>query len=76
IAGLTPAQRFFLGYALGWMESDRPEALRSQVLTDVHSPAKFRVNGPFSDVDAFYETFNVKPSDKMYLPDSARVRIW
>lgn len=76
IADLTPAQRFFLGYALGWMENDRPEALRSQVLTDVHSPAKFRVNGPFSDVDAFYETFNVKPGDKMYLPDSARVRIW
>ena len=76
IAGLTPAQRFFLGYALGWMESDRPQSLRSQVLTDVHSPAKFRVNGPFSDVDAFYTTFNVKPGDKMYLPDSARVRIW
>lgn len=76
IGGLTPAQRFFLGYALGWMESDRPQSLRSQVLTDVHSPAKFRVNGPFSDVDAFYETFNVKPGDKMYLPDSARVRIW
>jgi putative endopeptidase len=76
IAGLTPAQRFFLGYALGWMESDRPQSLRSQVLSDVHSPAKFRVNGPFSDVDAFYETFNVKPGNKMYLPDSARVRIW
>jgi len=76
IAGLTPTQRFFLGYALGWMESDRPQSLRSQVLTDVHSPAKFRVNGPFSDVDAFYETFNVKPGDKMYLPDSLRVRIW
>ncbi len=76
IAGLTPAQRFFLGYALGWMESDRTESLRSQVLSDVHSPAKFRVNGPFSDVDAFYETFNIKPGNKMYLPDSARVRIW
>ena len=76
IAGLTPAQRFFLGYALGWMENDRPESIRSQVLTDVHSPAKFRVNGPFSDVDAFYTTFNVKPGNKMYLPDSARVRIW
>jgi putative endopeptidase len=76
IAGLTPAQRFFLGYALGWMENDRPESIRSQVLTDVHSPAKFRVNGPFSDVDTFYTTFNVKPGNKMYLPDSARVRIW
>jgi putative endopeptidase len=76
IAGLTPAQRFFLGYALGWMESTRPQSLRNQVLSDVHSPAKFRVIGPFSDVDAFYTTFNVKPGNKMYLPDTARVRIW
>lgn len=76
INGLTPAQRYFMGYALGWLGHDRDEALRTQVLTDVHSPAKFRVNGPFSDVDAFYTTFNVKPGNKMYIPDSARVRIW
>ncbi|HVX48673.1 MAG TPA: M13 family metallopeptidase [Chitinophagaceae bacterium] len=76
IAGLSPAKRYFLGYALGWLENIRPDALRNQVLTDVHAPAKYRVNGPFSDVDAFYEAFNVKPGDKMYRPDSARVRIW
>lgn len=76
IATFTPQQRFFLGYALGWMESDRAQSLRSQVLTDVHSPAKFRVNGPFSDVDSFYTVFNIKPGSKMYLPDSARVHIW
>ncbi len=76
VAGLTPAKRYFLGYALGWLESDRPELLRSLVLTDVHSPAKFRVNGPFTDVDAFYETFNVQPNNKMYKPDSTRVRVW
>jgi len=76
IAGLTPLQRYFLGYALGWLGQQRNEQLRTQVLTDFHSPAKFRVNGPLSDVDAFYDVFSVKPGNKMYLPDSARVRIW
>lgn len=76
IAGLSPAKRYFLGYALGWLENSTPKALRSQVLQDVHAPAKYRVNGPFSDVDAFYETFNVQPTNKMYKADSTRVRIW
>ena len=76
VAGLTPEQRYFLGYAVGWLQHERNESLRTQVLTDVHSPAKFRVNGPFSDVDAFYDVFNVKQGDKMYIPDTARVRIW
>ncbi len=76
IGGLSPAKRYFMGYALGWLGDVRPEALRNQVLTDVHSPAKYRVNGPMSDVDPFYEVFNVKPGNKMYVPDSARVRIW
>lgn len=76
IGGLNPAQRFFLGYALGWLYQTRPESLARQLLVDVHSPAKYRVNGPFSDVDAFYETFQVKPGDKMYIADTNRVRIW
>jgi putative endopeptidase len=76
IAGFTPTQRFFLGYALSWQENERPEQTRTQVLTDVHSPEKFRVNGPLTDVDAFYEAFNVKPGNKMYTPDSLRARIW
>ncbi len=76
ISGLTPMQRFFLGYSLGWLYQIRPEQLASQVLTDVHAPAKYRVNGPFPNVPAFYQAFNVKPGDKMYLPDSARVKLW
>lgn len=76
ISGYTPLQRFFLGYALGWMYDVRHEELASRILTDVHSPAKFRVNGPFPNVPEFYEAFNVKPGNKMYLPDSARVRLW
>lgn len=76
IAGYTPSQRYFMGYALGWLGHTKKESLARQVLTDVHSPAKFRVNGPFSDVDAFYEVYGVKPGDAMYRADSARVRIW
>lgn len=76
VAGLSPVQRYFLGYSLGWMEHAREEQLRNRLLTDVHSPAKYRVNGPFSDVDEFYAAFNVKPGNKMYRPDSVRVKIW
>ncbi len=76
IGGYTPTQRFFLGYALSWLENERPESLRTQVLTDVHSPEKYRVLGPLTNVDAFYEAFNVKPGNKMYTPDSLRARIW
>lgn len=76
MAGLTPLQRYFLGYALGWLGHTREEQLRNNFLTDVHSPAKYRVNGPFVDVDEFYTAFNIKPGYKMYRADSLRVKIW
>ncbi len=76
ISKLTPMQRYFMGYALGWLGHTREEQLRNRLLTDVHSPAKYRVNGPFVDVDEFYTTFNIKPGDKMYRADSLRVKIW
>ena len=76
IAGYTPSQRFFLGYALSWLDNERPENIRTQVLTDVHSPAKYRVLGPLTNVEAFYEAFNIKPGSKMYTPDSLRANIW
>lgn len=76
IGGLTPMQRYFLGYALGWLGHTREENLKNRLLTDVHSPGKYRVNGPFVDVDEFYTTFNIKPGDNMYRADSSRVRIW
>ena len=76
ISNLTPIQRYFMGYALGWLSQTREEQQRSRLLTDVHSPAKYRVNGPFVDVDEFFTTFNIKPTDKMYRADSLRVRIW
>jgi putative endopeptidase len=76
IGGLTPLQRYFLGYSYSWMFKARKERLANQVMTDVHSPAKQRVNGPMVNIPEFYEAFNVKPGDKMYRPDSLRVYIW
>ena len=69
-------QRYFMGYALGWLGHYSEDLQRSRLLTDVHSPAKYRVNGPFVDVDEFYTTFNVKQGDPMFRADSLRVRIW
>jgi putative endopeptidase len=76
INGMTPLQRYFLGYALSWMFAYTEQNLRTRLLTDVHSPAKYRVNGPFVDVDEFYNAFNIKPGDKMYRADSLRAKIW
>ncbi|MBS1778395.1 MAG: M13 family metallopeptidase [Bacteroidetes bacterium] len=76
INGLTPLQRYFMGYALGWLYQTRKDELAQRLHTDVHSPAKYRVNGPMPNVPEFYEAFDVKPGNKMYLPDSLRVRLW
>ncbi len=76
IDGLTQLQRYFLGYSLGWLYEERKESLATQVMTDVHAPAKERVNGPFVNIPEFYEAFGIKPGDKMYRPDSLRVKIW
>jgi len=76
INGMTPLQRYFLGYALGWLGHQRKEELATRLLTDVHSPAQWRVIGPFANVPEFYEAFHIKPGSTMYRPDSLRVRIW
>ncbi len=76
IAGLSPDERFFLGYAYAWMVNNRDEYLARQVMTDVHAPAEFRVNGPVSNMPEFYQTFGIKPGDAMYRADSVRVVIW
>lgn len=76
IDGLTPLQRYFLGYALGWLGHQRDEELATRVLTDVHSPAFLRVNGPFSNMDDFYNAFNIEPGTKMYRTPAERVKIW
>jgi putative endopeptidase len=74
--GITGEQRFFLSFAQVWRALDRDEAIRSQVLSDPHSPARFRVNGVVRNVDAWYAAFAVTPADQLYLPPSARIHIW
>jgi len=76
IAGYTPVQRFFLGYALSWIFEQRDEALRQGLLSDVHAPPKWRVNGPLANVGEFHEAFGVKPGQAMYRAEADRVRIW
>ena len=76
IAGLTPLQRYFMGYAYGWMQTRTKEKLASQILTDVHAPIFLRVNGPMSNCDEWYKTFNVTAQNKMYRDSLSRVRIW
>jgi putative endopeptidase len=76
ISGLTPDQRFFLAYGYAWMVNTNKEALAQQVMTDVHAPAKFRINGPLSNIPEFYKTFNIKEGDAMHRPDSLRIVIW
>lgn len=76
ISGLTPTQRFFLGYAMEWMENMRPEALITQVKSNEHSPAKWRVNAPLSNMPDFYRAFGVKEGDKMWRSDNDLIKIW
>lgn len=76
IGGYTPTQRYFLGFALSWYGKYRDEAMVLRAKTDVHSPNFLRVNGPAYNIPEFYDAFGVKPGDKMYVPDSLRVKIW
>jgi putative endopeptidase len=76
IGGLTPAQRYFVGWSLGWMNQLRPENLAMRVKTDVHAPSFLRVTGPVTNLPQFYEAFGVQPGDPMHRADSVRVHIW
>ncbi len=76
IDGVTGDQRVFLGWAQAWCGKLRDDAIRKQVVSDPHSPRKFRVNGIVRNIDAWYAAFDVQPGDKMYIPSAERVRIW
>jgi len=76
IDGLTPEQRYFLALALFERENARPEFQKMLVLTNVHAPGQFRINGPASNLPEFYEAFGVKKGDKLYRPPSSRAKIW
>jgi putative endopeptidase len=76
IEGFTPEQRFFLSWATVWRTKMREEALKTQVKTDPHSPGMYRAYVPLQNVDAFYEAFDIKETDSLYLAVDERVRIW
>ena len=76
IDGFTPDQRFFISLGQIWRDKLKPETQRFYANVDPHSPAMFRVNGPLGNFTPFYNAFNIKPGDKMYLPDSLRIKIW
>ncbi|MEO6993748.1 MAG: M13 family metallopeptidase, partial [Lacunisphaera sp.] len=76
IDGFTPEQRFFLSWATVWHTTIRDEKLRLQVNTDPHSPAKFRINGPLSNLEEFYRAFEVPEGAPMRRGDKDRVVIW
>ena len=74
--GFTGDQRFFLSFAQVWRAKYRDSQMRQQVLSNPHSPPHFRVLGPTRNIDAWYEAFDVKPGDAMYLPPDKRVKLW
>jgi putative endopeptidase len=76
VDGTTGTQRVFLGWAQVWRSKSRDDALRQQLVSDPHSPPYYRVNGIVRNMDAWYEAFDVKPGNKLYVPPAERVRIW
>jgi putative endopeptidase len=74
--GFTGDQRFFLGWGQVWRTLSRPEALRQQLVSDSHSPGQVRAVAPLRNIDAWYETWSIKPGDKQYIEPAERVRIW
>jgi len=76
IDGLTPEQRFFISYSRVWRGNMRPEMTQSSLVTDPHSPRLYRVNGVVTNVDAFYDAFNLQPDHTLYRQPSDRIRIW
>lgn len=76
IDGLTGDERFFLGFTQIWRAKIKEQAMRNRVATDPHSPAQFRAIGSLENMPEFYQTYDVKPGDAMYVEPEKRVKIW
>lgn len=76
MAGFTGEQRFFISWAQGWKTLMRDAYLKQMIATNPHSPGNFRAVGPLSNMPEFYEAFNIKEGDGMFIPVSKRVNIW
>lgn len=76
VDGFSGEQRLFLGWAQVWRTLWRDDALRQQLINGPHSPGQIRAFAPLRNIDAWYEAFEVKPGDKLYIKPEERVRIW
>ena len=76
IDGYTAEQRFFLAFAQAWRRNTRPEAVRLMIATDPHSPPRFRVLGPLSNMPEFLQAFGCDGENSIARPDALRVKIW
>jgi len=76
IDGFTAEQRFFMSWATVWRTKMRDDALKTRIKTDPHSPGMNRAVQPLLNIDSFYEAFDIKEGDKMYIAPEDRVRIW
>jgi putative endopeptidase len=76
IDGFTSSQRFFLSWAQVWRANILPETSAQLILTDPHSPGMYRCNAPITNMDEWYEAFNIKEGDKMYKSKDNRIKIW
>ena len=76
IDGFTPEQRFFIAYAGVWAANITDEEIRQRTKSDPHSLGRWRVNGAVPHVDMWYDAFNVKQGDKMFLPKEQRLSLW
>ena len=69
-------QKLFEQWAKVWRCNITEDTLKNQLLTDPHSPTQLRVNGILCNLDEFYETYNIKEGDKMYVKPELRSKIW
>jgi predicted metalloendopeptidase len=76
IDGFTGPQRFFIGYTMSRKGKYHEEETVSRLSSDPHSPLKYRVLGPYRNIDAFHEAFGTRPGDGMWLAPAERVRLW
>ena len=76
ISKLSPEQRYFLAYGYAWMVNNTKEALSQQVMTDEHSPAQYRINGPLANNEDFFKAFNIKEGSPMRQAKKDQVVIW
>jgi predicted metalloendopeptidase len=76
IDSLSGDQRFFAGWAQVWRRKYRDEELRNRILTDPHSPSRYRVLGIVSNMPEFYAAFDLSEKDKLYLNEDQRIKIW